>query len=173
MVWFRAFVPIFTGFCYVSNMLEISLPYCTAVKSGDKNALVKSLVAASKAGAANANFAQGGFGQSDAESPLAEALQIIQSHPSPGLETLSEEELDGFLAGLEAPKPTTMLTVATSMPTKRSRIELTHHFHDTSEEEISSIADEMSLVRCSWYVDIPEPCWWWPSQDKPTKQPPS
>lgn len=154
-------------------MLEVSLPYCTAVNSGDRNAIVKSLVAASKAGAANANFAQGGFGQSDAESPLAEALQIIQAHPSPGLETLSEEELDEFLAGLEVPKPTTMLTVATSMPTKRSRIEATRHFDDLSEEEISSIADDMGLKPCPWYIDIPRHCWWWPLKDERTKQPPS
>ncbi|KAK6006723.1 hypothetical protein QM012_005731 [Aureobasidium pullulans] len=169
MAWFRAFVPIFTGFCYVSNMLEISLPYCTAVKSGDKNAIVKSLVAASKAGSANANFAQGGFGQSDEDSPIAQALQIISSQPSPGLDTLSEEELDEFLAGLEAPKPTTMLTVATSMPTKRST---PSRYDPDAEAEMKRIADQFGLERCPWFVDIPGPCWW-PKHDKPAKQPPS
>ncbi|KAH0274900.1 hypothetical protein KCU91_g4935, partial [Aureobasidium melanogenum] len=136
-------------------MLDIALPYCTAVKSGDRNKIVKSLVAASKAGAANANFAQDGFGQSDEDSPLFQALQILQSQPSPGLDTLSEEELDRFLAGLEAPKPTTMLTVPVGMPTKRSTIQATHHDPDVSEEEScdadkerKTILDELGLEPC-------------------------
>jgi hypothetical protein len=53
--------------------------------------------------------------QADEESALLEALTIITSHS--GLAAMSEAELDSFLAGLDAPEPTTMLTVAKSMPT--------------------------------------------------------
>lgn len=52
------------------------------------------------------------------ESALLEALSIIVS--TPGLAAMSEAELDSYLAGLDAPEPTTMLTVAKSMPTTQS-----------------------------------------------------
>ena len=53
--------------------------------------------------------------QADEESALLEALTIIVSHS--GLAAMSEAELDSFLTGLDAPEPTTMLTVAKSIPT--------------------------------------------------------
>ncbi|KAG9604760.1 hypothetical protein KCU77_g4725, partial [Aureobasidium melanogenum] len=149
------FISILTGLCYVGNLINIPMPWCPGGNSGDTNQIVKALVATSKLGAANSKIAEGGIEQPYAESPLAKALQIIQSQPSPGLTALSEEELDKFLAGLENPKPTTMLTVPVSMPTKRSTIQATHHDPDVSGEESYDadkewrrILDEQGLEPC-------------------------
>jgi hypothetical protein len=60
------------------------------------------------------------LGVQTGQNALSKALSIIASQPTPGLAAMSEAELDSYLAGLGAPEPTTMLTVATSMPTMQS-----------------------------------------------------
>ncbi|KAH0029080.1 hypothetical protein KCU78_g3458, partial [Aureobasidium melanogenum] len=155
-------VTILTGACYVANIIGLPLPWCPGGNSGDTNQIVKALVATSKLGAANSNIAQGGIEQPYAESPLTKAIQIIQSQPFPGLTALSEEELDKFLAGLEAPKATTMLTVPVSMPTKRSTIQATHHDPDVSDEEKKELTDEerrKNWRKNWWRCPYGIPCW--------------
>lgn len=124
----------------MANMIGLILPWCPGAQSGDVNQIIKSLVAVSKMGVANSSIAEGGIEQHDAESSLAKAVRIIQTQPSPGLTALSKEELDEFLARLDASKPTTMLTVTTSMPTKRATPEVASETEHSPEEELKKTA---------------------------------
>ncbi|KAG9566713.1 hypothetical protein KCU71_g4264, partial [Aureobasidium melanogenum] len=148
-------ISILTGLCYLSNLIDAPLPWCASGASADTNQIVKALVATSKLGVANSNIAEGGIEQPYAESPLAKALQIIQSQPFPGLTALSEEELDKFLAGLEAPKLTTMLTVPVSMPTKRSTPEAVADLPGLSDEELKKYGFRREWYDCPTLMPIP------------------
>jgi hypothetical protein len=109
--------PIITSLCLLTRPLDIPNPWCKEVLSANTAQIVKALVAPATPVMANVGLDQPHRLQPEQESALIKALSIIASQPTPGLAALSEAELDSYLAGLEPPVPTTMLTVATSEPT--------------------------------------------------------
>jgi hypothetical protein len=109
--------PIIHTVCLLTKPLEIPNPWCNDVLSANTAQIVKALVAPAAPVMANAGLDQPYRLQPEQEIAISKALSIIASQPTPGLASLSEAELDSYLAGLEDPVPTTMLTVATSVPT--------------------------------------------------------
>jgi hypothetical protein len=104
------------GLCFTTNMAEVPVSLRESVLSADTAEIVKAMVAPATA---NAGVDQPHRLQPEQESALSKAFSIIRSQPTPGLAALSEAELDSYLAGLEAPVPTTMLTITTSAPTRQ------------------------------------------------------
>ena len=110
-------ITIISGSCLVSNLFKWKHnPFCNSIRGKDKHEIAKALLTAPISAPAMANIDP--TLQSEEEDALFEALSIIGSIP--GLATMTEAELDSYLAGLDVPEPTTMLTVATSMPTMQS-----------------------------------------------------
>lgn len=113
-------VTIISGSCLVSNLFKWHHnPWCASIRGQDKNEIAKALLMAPVSAPAMTTI-EGAQEvpyrlQPEEESALFEALAMIVSIP--GLTTMSEVELDSYLAGLDAPEPTTMLTVATNTST--------------------------------------------------------
>jgi hypothetical protein len=117
-LWLIPFIPCFMG---------KDAPWCWSLASADTTQIVKSLLTAPTSLEAMANAsAQANSSWDSLEdfrtqfSAISRALYILESQPTDGLAAMSEAELDSYLAGLEAPAPTTMLTIATSVGATRT-----------------------------------------------------
>ncbi|CAD0107334.1 unnamed protein product [Aureobasidium uvarum] len=67
------------------------------------------------------NIPDGPIDEADVESIMASAISMTRSQVNVDPDAMTAEELELFLDGLLAPKPTTMLTVAASKPTDQSQ----------------------------------------------------
>jgi hypothetical protein len=105
------------GLCFTTNLAEAPIPLRQSVLSAGTAQIVKAMIAPATPVIGNAGVDQPPRLQPEQESALSKAFSIVMTQPTPGLAALSEAELDSYLAGLDAPVPTTMLTVATSAPT--------------------------------------------------------
>jgi hypothetical protein len=118
-LWLIPFIPCFMG---------KDAPWCWSLASADTTQIVKTLLTAPTSLEAMANASAQANPQSDFEDfrrhfeAISRALSILESQPTSGLAAMSETELDSYLADLEAPAPTTMLTVATSVGATRTPI---------------------------------------------------
>ena len=123
MSWLPQLVTFLSGTCFLTNLLDIPNPVCSAADSANTAQIIRALTAAPApimANGVNIKSPSPLGLQLPQESALSRALSILASQPTPGLAELSDAELERYIAGLDAPEPTTMLTVATSTPTVQS-----------------------------------------------------
>jgi hypothetical protein len=105
------------GLCFTTNLAEVPNSLRQSLLSADTAQIVKAMIAPATPVLENAGVDQPQRLQPEQESALSKAFSIVMTQSTPGLVAFSEAELDNYLAGLDAPVPTTMLTVATSAPT--------------------------------------------------------
>ncbi|KAG9941606.1 hypothetical protein KCU85_g9522, partial [Aureobasidium melanogenum] len=97
----------------------------------------------------------GPIGQAEAERIMSTAISAMKAQATVGPDAMSQDELAEFLARLDTPKPTTMVTVATSIPTKSSTPERPVDLSDLSDEELKRYGLERNWDYGFWQI---HPC---------------
>ncbi|KAH0378327.1 hypothetical protein KCU92_g8770, partial [Aureobasidium melanogenum] len=140
------FFDIVNIFCLASRLVDWQNPICAyddedalSIETNDPSQALKERLETMPDNL-GIEIPVGPIGKTEAERIMSTAISAMKSQATIGPDAMSQDELNEFMARLRAPNPTTMLTVAASVPTKRS--EATSASDHSSEEELKKTADE-------------------------------
>jgi hypothetical protein len=118
------FFEVVNAFCLCTRLVDLKPPVCTfdsdeqlaSIGVNDLSLSIKTRLMALPDTVA-IQVPEGPIGKAEAEAIMTSAVSVMRAQATIGPDAMSEDELETFMAKLMAPEPTTMLTVATSMPT--------------------------------------------------------
>ncbi|CAD0094804.1 unnamed protein product [Aureobasidium mustum] len=157
-----AILEIVNVFCLATKIIDWPNPLCTygtddsmSIETDDPSQALKNRLETMPDNLGIV-IPDGPIGQLQAEGIMSTAISAMKSQATVGPDAMSQDELAEYLARLAAPEPTTMLTVAASLPTKRAEPEVLSESEHSSEQELKKTAGE---VQRAGIFCIPTPFW--------------
>ncbi|KAG9522826.1 hypothetical protein KCU93_g6885, partial [Aureobasidium melanogenum] len=155
------FFDIVNIFCLASRLVDWQNPICAyddedalSIETNDPSQALKERLETMPDNL-GIEIPVGPIGETEAKRIMSTAISAMKSQATIGPDAMSQDELNEFMARLEAPKLTTMLTVPVSTPTKRSAPEAVADLPGLSDEELKKHGFRREWYECPTLMPFP------------------